>query len=274
MGYPNEVRELSGEYLDIIHCLMQHDYQTVLKLIDTWKNAPPKNSIMRIIKAYAYLNLNNLDAAKISYQYLEKIESPSEISEYLRMEIDNILKPFQENKPKVINFQINDVCNARCVMCNIWRNKSREEITLDYFSSQIAYPFFSEVESVGITVGEPTLRTDLVDFYIALVKKLPNLKNSSFITNGFLVERAVQYYSEINRYYLDNNLLFSGMVSIDGVEGVHDRVRGVPGAFRKSYRTLFGLLNRDVPVIGCCTITIYLICCHGEKRMVFIFVFG
>ena len=254
MDSSNGAREVSKEYMDLISYLNQGDYQNILKIFENGVIDLRDNPKMQIIKAFAHVNLNHLEEAKNCCEDLKWISSPGEIREYLQSELDNILKPFQDRKPKEINFQINDVCNSKCVMCNIWKQKDRDDITLTEFSKLISHPFFSEVESVGITGGEPTLRKDLVDFYIALANVLPNLKSSSFITNGFLVDRAIRYYSQINKYYVERNLYFTGMVSLDGVEGVHDRVRGVPGAFEKSCRTLFGLMHRGVPVIGCCTI--------------------
>ncbi len=163
-------------------------------------------------------------------------------------------KIFDTPKPKVINFQVNDVCNAKCVFCNIWTQKGELEITSERFTKLLRDPFFSEVEHVGITGGEPTIKSNLPDYYEAVIAALPKLTGSSFITNGLLPDKAIPIYSEINRQYQTRGLYFGGMVSIDGIGQVHDRVRGTPGAFAKATETVWGLKSKGISVIVCCTI--------------------
>src|SRR5688572_31049054 len=68
-------------------------------------------------------------------------------------------------RPKTLNVQAIDVCNSRCVMCNIWKDGVNETMSLDELRVYLKTPFFSEVTHVGITGGEPTLRKDLVELY-------------------------------------------------------------------------------------------------------------
>jgi len=163
-------------------------------------------------------------------------------------------KLFGTPKPKVINFQVNEICNAKCVFCNIWTQKRELEITPERFTNLLRDPFFSEVEHVGITGGEPTIKSNLPDYYEAIIAALPKLSGASFITNGLLPEKAIPTYSEINWQYQTRGLSFGGMVSIDGIGQVHDKVRRIPGSFAKATETLWGLKNKDISVIVCCTI--------------------
>lgn len=161
---------------------------------------------------------------------------------------------FSIKKPKEINFQVNDICNAKCVFCNIWAQKRQLEITPEQFSNLLRDSFFSEVEHVCITGGEPTIKNNLPDYYEAMIAALPKLSGASFITNGHLPEKAIHMYSEINRQYQAHGLSFGGMVSIDGVGKAHDKIRGTPGSFIKATNTLFGLRSKNISVIACCTI--------------------
>ena len=160
----------------------------------------------------------------------------------------------QQPPPEVLNFQVNDICNARCVMCNIWQNKRGPELSPDEFATLLRDPFFQSVRHVGITGGEPTLRGDLPRFYTALLTALPNLAGASFITNGFKSAEAISAYREVHQTYTAAGKFFSGMVSLDGVGEVHDRVRGRPDSFAKATATLFGLRTADVAVQAACTI--------------------
>lgn len=157
-------------------------------------------------------------------------------------------------RPKVINYQVNDVCNARCVMCFIWKNRKRDELEPAQFGALLANEFFSEVEHLGITGGEPTLRPDLAEYYLAALERLPNLRGGHFITNGFSTARALETFPRVRDAYAARGVGFAGMVSIDGVGQVHDRVRGRIGSFRRSERTLLALRDAGLQTIACCTI--------------------
>ncbi len=156
--------------------------------------------------------------------------------------------------PEVLNFQVNDVCNARCVMCNIWKNKKGPEMSPTQLAALLDQPFFKKVAHVGITGGEPTLRGDLAQFYESLLEVLPNLVGASFITNGFRSQQAVTCYSGVHKAYTKAGKSFGGMVSLDGIDDIHDQIRGRPGSFLKATQTLFGLQKAGVPVHTACTI--------------------
>ncbi len=166
----------------------------------------------------------------------------------------NWRRVIQTEKPHVLNFQVNDICNAKCAMCHIWQQKRGHEISPEEFETLIRNPFFSDVEHIGITGGEPTLRDDLPRFYEIALEVWPGLSGASFITNGFLTNKAVRLYSQIDEHYQQHGKIFAGMVSIDGVGTVHDRVRGIAGSFDKATQTLLRLHEMGVPVIAGCTI--------------------
>lgn len=156
--------------------------------------------------------------------------------------------------PHTINFQANNVCNARCVMCNIWRNKPQQAMTLDELSYLLSDRLFSEVRHVGVTGGEPTLRSDLKALYELFPRALPRFEGGSFITHGINSDRAMRVYTAVHREYVGRGLQFSGMISLDGVGAIHDAVRGVSGAFARTTRTIQALSEAGVSVMACCTV--------------------
>ena len=157
-------------------------------------------------------------------------------------------------RPHTLNLQAIDLCNSRCVMCNIWKDGRREQLSLDELRRELAHPFYGEVRHVGITGGEPTLRKDLTDLYELLPQCLPKLTGASFITHGIQTERAVEMLAKVHAHYHSQKLGFDGMVSLDGVGAVHDLVRGRSGAFDAATKTLLQLKERGVAVIAACTI--------------------
>ena len=54
----------------------------------------------------------------------------------------------------VINLNANDVCNSRCVMCNIWQQKKEHEITPAELETILKDPLYKNVKHIGVTGGE------------------------------------------------------------------------------------------------------------------------
>jgi MoaA/NifB/PqqE/SkfB family radical SAM enzyme len=53
-------------------------------------------------------------------------------------------KPWHPRKPRVIQFPVNDVCNAKCQMCNIWQQKFDYQISPQELAIAVNNPLFSE----------------------------------------------------------------------------------------------------------------------------------
>ena len=134
-------------------------------------------------------------------------------------------------KPKVIQFPVNNICNSRCQMCDIWQQRKGHEITPLELRNVLKDPLFSEVTGVGMNGGEPTLRADLADLARELCHSLPKLRGISLITNGLkpnlVIPRATELYSITQKAGVKLDI----MLSLDGVRDVHDRVRGRRGNF-------------------------------------------
>ena len=115
-----------------------------------------------------------------------------------------------------INLEVTKRCNARCNFCDYWKEESPPELG-DYV------PVVKRLKplSVSLTGGEPLLRKDLADVISALRKNFGFLF-LSLITNGSLLtfERGMELWEA----GLDE---FS--ISLDYLDGRHDRDRGLPG---------------------------------------------
>ena len=135
-------------------------------------------------------------------------------------------------KPKVIQFPINNVCNSRCQMCDIWQQKKGHEITPVELKTILKDPLFSEVRGVGMNGGEPTLRKDLPDLAYELCKAIPKLRQISLITNGLNPKLIKARVKELYSITKKAGVKLDIMLSLDGVGEVHDRVRGRHGNFK------------------------------------------
>jgi len=94
-----------------------------------------------------------------------------------------------------------------------------------------------EIIAVGINGGEPFLKHDLVD-YVDRILTLPKLKSLFIISNGILTEKITEKLSVIYSKCKEKNIRFTVTFSIDGYRGVHDKIRGVQGAFDKTIKTI------------------------------------
>jgi MoaA/NifB/PqqE/SkfB family radical SAM enzyme len=145
-------------------------------------------------------------------------------------------------RPRSITITVTRRCNSRCIMCNIWRlGRQQEELPLAVITRFLSNPLFSQLVELDLTGGEPLLRQDLPE----LVREVANLKGSTFLSlrtvalasNGLLPEvvaRGVEKILEAIQGKFDLALV----CSLDGLGEVHDRVRGVPGAYPKVRETI------------------------------------
>ena len=159
-------------------------------------------------------------------------------------------------KPVVINMNVNDICNSGCVMCNIWKQKKEFEISPDELYTVLQDPLYSEVQHIGMTGGEPTLRKDLPALYESAILALPKLRGVSIITNAINEKEVLNNLRMVAALCEKYKMPFSIMVSLDGVGEVHDRVRGKQGNFDKAIRVIKFLKgNFKNPISIGCTIS-------------------
>jgi MoaA/NifB/PqqE/SkfB family radical SAM enzyme len=130
-------------------------------------------------------------------------------------------------------------CNAKCHTCFYADslNDGSPELTLENYQAiaDKAGPF----NNLLFSGGEPSLRADL-DQIAEIFHKTCGIVHVAMPTNGLLTERIVKLAEGIltrcPTLRLDVNL------SLDGLAETHNRIRGVPGNFKKSEETLQALI--------------------------------
>lgn len=143
-------------------------------------------------------------------------------------------------KPIFINYLVTFKCDSRCSMCHIWKiykenpNLRKKELTLFEIEEFLKRNenFLSDVKHFGITGGEPLMREDIVEI-VKLVRKYLPKATTGFQTNGLQPDLVKKRLLEIKKFYPEVNI----SVSLDGVGDIHDKVRGVKGAFQKVLKT-------------------------------------
>jgi radical SAM protein with 4Fe4S-binding SPASM domain len=122
-------------------------------------------------------------------------------------------------------------CNARCAMCGIWNSKPVTELPPAVYAR-----LPSSLRDVNLTGGEPFLRNDLAEIHAA-VRSACRHARTIVSTNGLLTDRIVAAVGAMASVEPGIGVA----VSVDGPAEVHDRLRGVPGAYERAMGTLRGL---------------------------------
>jgi MoaA/NifB/PqqE/SkfB family radical SAM enzyme len=149
-------------------------------------------------------------------------------------------------RPTVISIGITARCNARCVHCNIWRNKGPEELATlaDWKRCLSELRDWLGPVQVTLTGGEALLRAHVVEV-VAHGSAIGLLMEH--LTHGFWRDQTrVEALARARPWRIT--------MSLDGIGAAHDMVRGRAGFFDAAMSSLDTIrrvgreLGRDVPV--------------------------
>jgi len=142
-----------------------------------------------------------------------------------------------EKRFKLVIFFVTSVCNAKCRTCFYWEElNQRGDLTWDEIQKlSRTMPRFTDLWLSG---GEPMLRRELADI-LHLFYANNGIRWVNLPTNGLLpgrtAEQAAKICTDNPKLQLDIN------VALDGLYGVQDSIRSVPGNFEKTLKTLEAL---------------------------------
>lgn len=126
-------------------------------------------------------------------------------------------------------------CNAKCTMCNRYKEPSLPEQEL----SIVAIKKLPKMYFTNITGGEPFIREDLKEIVRELYKKSDRIVIS---TNGFFTDRIVELCKEFPQIGI--------RISIEGLEQTNNEIRGLEDGFNKGYTTLKTLKEMGMTDVG------------------------
>lgn len=131
------------------------------------------------------------------------------------------------------------VCNARCVMCNIWEEKNVRVLDPDTLRK-----LPTSLVNVNITGGEPFMAKNLPDLVRAIHERGgPRIVISS---NGMIPNSVDRHMKEIVAFKPDIGV----RISIDGLSAMHAEIRGSAGAFESAMGSLEILRRHGVKDLG------------------------
>ena len=122
----------------------------------------------------------------------------------------------------VVILMPHSACNCQCVMCDIWKdNKNLKQLTEKDIRGLLGSLKKLGTQQVVMSGGEALLNPNFFKFCEILKKQ--NIKVSLLSTGLTLRRNAEQLLLYVNDI----------IVSLDGNEETHDRIRNIPGAFKK-----------------------------------------
>ena len=125
-------------------------------------------------------------------------------------------------------------CNCQCVMCDIWKdNKNLKQLTEKDIHGLLASLKKLGTEQVVMSGGEALLNPNF--FRFCEILKNQNIKVSLLSTGLTLKRNAEQLLMYVNDI----------IVSLDGNEEIHNRIRNIPDAFQKLKEGVMYIKNID-----------------------------
>lgn len=120
-------------------------------------------------------------------------------------------------------------CNSKCTMCNYWKNKEKNEISIEQLRTLLQSPSLKRLRGIELTGGETLLRPDLPEL-IKVVYEETGIK-PALATNGMLPVILDRLLTTHKRY-------ISGVtMSFDGLGEDNDKIRG-PMTFELAMQSL------------------------------------
>lgn len=157
---------------------------------------------------------------------------------FLKPKQEYFLYPCQYRQD--VQWSITGACNLKCRHCFMSAPHAKHGAPTHEQIISIADQLAEcGVLSVGLTGGEPLIREDFPEIIDALNQR--DIGVSIIYTNGWLVDEKL--LDELEK----RGALCPFQLSYDGI-GMHDFLRGVPGAEERTIRALKLLQERNIPV--------------------------
>ena len=177
----------------------------------------------------------------ISKLYCGTVE-PSDALRYERKssELPSHLLQFSKDKQPVVVWNITRRCNLKCVHCYAHAKDQSfdNELTTKEGKNLIDDLSLFKVPVLLLSGGEPTIRKDLPELAAYAVEKGMRAVIS---TNGTLIT------PQMARVLKDIGLSYVG-ISLDGMEEINDRFRGVKGSFRAAVKGIENCQDAGIKV--------------------------
>jgi Fe-coproporphyrin III synthase len=135
-------------------------------------------------------------------------------------------------------------CNCRCVMCDIWKRESGDQMRAEDLERHRTSFKNLGVRQVVLTGGEPLLHNDLFAFCNFFRDQQIHL---TLLTTGLLLHKRAE---EVAALFDDV------IVSLDGPPEIHDTIRRVTGAYNLIHKGITAVRNHNPSLPITCRTTV------------------
>lgn len=132
--------------------------------------------------------------------------------------------------PVFITWAVTLNCQMKCKQCSFTKNQPKMESDESIKIAQAIAS--SKANGIMLAGGEPLVK----DNFFTLVEILKKSKKKiNIATNGLLLEK---FHRQILESEIDNII-----ISLDGIDDIHDDLRNYPGAYRQILNGIMALIN-------------------------------
>lgn len=143
--------------------------------------------------------------------------------------------------PNEVQIALTYHCNSKCIMCNIWKMKPKNELSYQEWQRLMTDPIFNKTRKLSITGGEATLHPEFEKTILLFINSMPKLKKISLVSNGFATKLIVKKIKAIAKICQLRGIALYITISLDGVSKMHEKIRRVPNAFKLTTKTILEL---------------------------------
>lgn len=144
----------------------------------------------------------------------------------------------------ILILNVHNRCNCRCVMCDIWKRESSDQIRTENLGRHRASFENLGVRQVVLTGGEPLLHSDLATLCNFFREQNIHL---TLLTTGLLLHKRAEEVASL----FDDIIL-----SLDGPQAIHDAIRRVNGAYNIIHRGIAAVRHHNPAISISCRTTV------------------
>lgn len=161
------------------------------------------------------------------YNIPQFIADPNQVAS-----LADALRTGQSSLLSSVKIKLTSFCNLRCQMCHYWKTKQEEALSTDQWRNVLGQLAEMGCRKVHFSGGEVFLRRDFLDLveHGARLKLKINMTTNGTLLTGDNLRRLLRARPN------------SISLSLDGPRAsIHDAIRGIPGSFKRTTRTILKL---------------------------------
>jgi Fe-coproporphyrin III synthase len=144
----------------------------------------------------------------------------------------------------ILILHIHENCNCKCSMCDIWKGPSGSEVSIEKIASYQRSIRNLRVRQIVLTGGEPLLHSQFAELCVLLKQCDVKL---TLLSSGLLLKKRAEEVAQ----FIDEII-----ISLDGPEAVHNRIRNIPRAYQLIQEGIVELRQRcpAMPILARSTV--------------------